>query len=434
MSEKQLVSFRSVQRLATSPHPGTGKASLEGTTIESPDDAALRARLSHALAELQKEQQGRSEGVMVSVQDDLASLLQSRLLEDPPPGPIEQIAAPRSGGVDVFEVKFDERDIFGWLGSLFTWVQGLRKEPWLPPPATPAPLGANGAARVALLGDWGTGLYGAPACAGSIAADTGGFDLVMHLGDVYYSGTETEARQRFLQFWPAVRAAHTPGGTAVSRTLNGNHEMYTGGAGYFKVMLQAFDQPSSCCAFETSHWLLVGLDSAYEDHDLTHDQVAWLDGLLARAEQNGQRVILFSHHQPFSLLDRQGPKLVGKVSRALSERRIFAWFWGHEHRCVLYDPHPLWGVRGRCIGHGGYPYFRDAVSNLPQGPGATWRRLSPANLVPGAIILDARNDYITGEEDKYGANGYVTLAFDGAKAHELVHAPDGAVLYDAPLV
>ena len=63
-----------------------------------------------------------------------------------------------------------------------------------------------------------------------------------------------------------------------------------------------------------------------------------------------------------------------------------------------------------------------------------WRRLAPANLVPGGLILDARNDYITGEEEKYGANGYVTLELDGGRAHETIHAPDGTVLHAAELV
>ena len=33
-------------------------------------------------------------------------------------------------------------------------------------------------------------------------------------------------------------------------------------------------------------------------------------------------------------------------------KKIFAWYWGHEHRCALYDQHPKWGVFGRCIGNG----------------------------------------------------------------------------------
>ena len=50
------------------------------------------------------------------------------------------------------------------------------------------------------------------------------------------------------------------------------------------------------------------------------------------------------------------------------------------------------------------------------------------NLVPGALILDAPNPYVVGEEEKYGANGYVTLEFDENRLNEMIHAPDGSVI------
>ena len=83
-------------------------------------------------------------------------------------------------------------------------------------------------------------------------------------------------------------------------------------------------------------------------------------------------------------------------ARLLSARRLFAWYWGHEHRCVLYDQHPAWGLHGRCIGHGGYPYFRDQLGHLPLADGTLWRRMESKNLVPGAVVLDAPNQYVDG--------------------------------------
>ena len=47
-------------------------------------------------------------------------------------------------------------------------------------------------ARIAVLGDWGTGLYGAPLVAKAIRGDVQGFQLLLHLGDVYYSGSANE--------------------------------------------------------------------------------------------------------------------------------------------------------------------------------------------------------------------------------------------------
>jgi hypothetical protein len=424
MAARRLASYRSFESFAeASVRPVTETPMPEGANEEPLDpatEAGLRAQLSDALMRLRAEQ--GEVGVMTSVQDQFASLLQSRLLEDPPDNP-QILRGVSDPGGPVEEVKYDERDIFGWLGSLFTWWKKIRPQPWQPPPPQPQQVGTGERLKVALVSDWGTGLYGAPVIARTMAAMSG-IDVAMHLGDVYYSGTMTEARERFLNVWPNL-----PG--AVSRTLNGNHEMYTGGEGYFKVMLPAFGQSSSCCAIQNNHFLLVGLDSAYVDHDLTADQVPWLEGLVAQA--GGRKVILFSHHQPYSLLDSQGPRLTAKISALLSGGRILAWYWGHEHRCVLYDKHPTWRLHGRCIGHGGYPHFRDTLSNLPAGPGSMWRRLPAAGLVPGALILDAPNQYIQGEEEKYGANGFVTLELDGSRAHEVVRAPDGTVLLENDL-
>jgi hypothetical protein len=102
-------------------------------------------------------------------------------------------------------------------------------------------------AIVAIAADWGTGMYGAPEIADSIRKQAASrkFDLLMHLGDVYYSGTLKEVQERFLDVWPA------DAGT-VSRTLNSNHEMYSGGFAYFDLALPALKQTSSYFALQNS--------------------------------------------------------------------------------------------------------------------------------------------------------------------------------------
>jgi hypothetical protein len=147
-----------------------------------------------------------------------------------------------------------------------------------------------------------------------------------------------------------------------------------------------------------------------------------------KAGTEPRKVVLFSHHQPYSLLNGQGPKLVRKLGALLAVRRLFAWYWGHEHDCVLYDEHPVWGVRGRCIGHSGYPYFRtkfgEGVRRLRGGGGYSWYRVEGKNLVPGAEVLDGPNKYLPGKTEKYGCQGYATLEFDGPHLTEVVHLPD----------
>ncbi|HEV3001204.1 MAG TPA: metallophosphoesterase [Solirubrobacteraceae bacterium] len=376
-------------------------------------DAALRAAFTDALDALEAEQ--RHEGILSSPRHQIASLLQTYAAENPPP-------QTQPTGL---EVKFDTRDLGGWIRSFFDWWRRLRPAKWRAPADEPERVGDGRKLRVGLLADWGTGMYGAPVCAKSLQ-DDGDYQLLMHLGDVYYSGTEHEVRENFLPFWPKI-----PG--AVTRCLNSNHEMYGGGWGLFNVAMPEFGQAASPCAVMTDDWLLVGLDTGYDDNDLAGDQGRWVEGLVGRAGE--RRVILFSHHQPFSLLSGQGPKLVSKLDRLLTGGRIFAWYWGHEHRCVLYDRHAAWNMHGRCIGHGGMPYFRDDVRErfLPEAGDERWLRLPGRNLVPGGLLLDTPNPYIQGHEDDYGPNGYMTLELDGPRLRELVHAPDGEILREQAL-
>ena len=420
--DNSIVTYRSFGRAFQSPERLVERSPFESAT-DPAEETEMRAELSVALTALEAETARQGPGVMAAVPNQLASLMQSRMLEEPPPGNPMLIGA-SSDTQSAMEVKYDEHDILGWVGSVFTWWRKIVPEPWRSAPETPTPIGNGRHLRLAMMADWGTGLYGAPVCARSIEADSRLFDLLLHLGDVYYSGTQSEVRTRFLDKWPKRPEA-------LNRACNANHEMYTGGEGYFRVLLPAFNQPASYFALQNDAWLLVGLDSAYEDHDLADDQAGWLARIVQAA--GDRRVVLFSHHQPFSLFDSQGPKLVTKLGALLAQKKIFAWYWGHEHRCVLYDAHPAWGMIGRCIGHGGYPYFRDNLSGLPTADGPMWRRMEAKNLVPGAIVLDAPNPYVEGEADKYGANGYVTLEFDDRRMNEVIHAPDGTVLRERQL-
>jgi hypothetical protein len=382
------------------------QANLEAVGDE--DTGELLAAMQNALPELQKEQE--TPGVMTASRDRTGSLLQTFVsIQAPPDGKVQ------SAGDGILEATFDSNDIVGWFGSFFTWWKKIVPHPWVTAKANPDPL--PNTANIALLSDWGTGLYGAPVCAKSIE-QAGGYDVVLHLGDVYYSGTESEIKSRFLDLWPKV-----PG--AINRGLNGNHEMYTGGKAYFDIALKAFDQPASYFALQNDHFLVACLDTAYDEHDLHGDQAKWLTDLVAAA--GDRKLVLFSHHQPYSLMDVQGPKLVEKLKNLLESKRIHAWYWGHEHHCVIYDAHPEWGLRGRCIGHSGFPEFRKKEwGDAPAAP--SWRRLDATADSPGGYVLDGRNDYIQGHETEYAPHGYVTLAFAGATMTEEIHQAGGSVI------
>ena len=123
--------------------------------------------------------------------------------------------------------------------------------------------------------------------------------------------------------------------------VNSNHEMYSGGFGYFKLALPAIGQKSSYLAFENKNWLFVVLDTAYVDHDMDNEQVAWLNLVLKQSrEANGgvaKKLVLFSHQQPYSRLDSQGPRLQNALRHLLTAQG--------DHRVVLGPRAPVRDLR-----------------------------------------------------------------------------------------
>jgi hypothetical protein len=415
---KAVITYREIENALTE---GTMNEAISrlGEAAETPAQRdRFLADFAQALRLIELEEERVDPELLTVPRDRLASLTLSSLAEEPPEG--SSFVELATGGA---EVVFSDRDILGWLRSLFAWVGQLRPHPIVRPSGT-RPARIPNQARAALLGDWGTGLYGAVPCAESLSQDRGHFDLLMHLGDVYYSGTKREVQERFLNVWPYREGA-------INRSINSNHEMYSGGYAYFEKTLPEFGQQSSYFALQNDHWLLVGLDVAYIDHDIDDAQLEWLEQAIAAA--GDRKVLFFSHHQLFSRFDDQGPRLAAKLGGLLRSGRIFAWYWGHEHRCVLYEPDPRYGgLLGRCLGHGGMPYTRRTVANIPRDHTvgqSIWRRFETKNMVPGGLVLDGPNPYIQGHEAEYGPHGYMTLEFQDEHLVEVVHTPTGEEIY-----
>jgi hypothetical protein len=368
--------------------------------------------------------------ILHTPQNDVASRLQSLLLTRATEAgqvgslqPAQVVKTPEgeSFAPGVLFVKFDDADLAGWLRMAPELIFKPTKAKWVTPSDTPETIPDD--ARIAVFGDWGTGLYGAPAIAHTISS-LDRCDVVLHAGDTYYSGEANEVHSRLVGDWPK-----RPAGT-LKRSLNGNHEMYSGGSGYFQALSDFFQQPASCFAMQNSNWILIGLDTAYVDFDLDKDQVAWLTRIVNAAGK--RKLILFSHHQPFSQLDDQGPKLQVALADLLKQQRIHAWYWGHEHRLVIYDPHPIWGFKGRCIGHGGFPQFRD---DLPHAGGSVyqWLELPPQPFAPQARLLDGPNFWITQAPEQFSPHGYVFLEFDGDTASEIYRLPNNIGILKAEI-
>jgi calcineurin-like phosphoesterase family protein len=404
----------------------------EAAARNSPmEHAEAMAMTGAILRELQKAEAAQgTDRVMVTAQHGPASRLQS-LIASGEAGELLLQPMPAGG----LEAQFDTGDWLGWATVAWAKIKHLHKEPMRKPASTrPQPLAARG--RIGIVGDWGTGLYGAPRIADAIRADRDPFLMLMHLGDTYYAGTKREIKDRFLDVWPMRREA-------THRALNSNHDMYSGGEHYFKDVLPAFDQNASYFAHQNEHWTLIGLDVAYKDHDIDDEQVDWVAQVLGQSAN--RKVVLFSHHQLFSGYDSQGAKLRAHpgFARILDSGRIFAWYWGHEHRCAIYqEPDASSGLLGRCIGHGGMPQGRAKTRNLPKAVGqdkADWRQAparveaNGARIAPPFLVLEGRNPHIPGEEDDFTPHGYAVLTLDGPHLVEQVMDTEGQVVYERVL-
>ena len=423
-ADQRIVTLASLQ-------PRTSTAESETEPAEpveplSPKDQLNLARYQQVRARLREVTKTAGGGVVVTVQDQEASLVQSVLAE------IGTETRPAESGGEELQFATGGPDVDPrWLSVLYEKVAHLLDKHPMVRPATPEPETLSGNFRLAMAADWATGLYGAPVIAktmSTMGADRP-FDLLMHLGDVYYSGTPAEVDERFLRCWPN-------GAGVRNRALNGNHDMYAGGHGYFDQILQAFSQNGSYFALQNEHWLLVGLDTAYEDHAMDGTQVAWLNLVIEQAGGD-RKVVLFSHHQPFSRLSSQGPKLQDALRHHLEAGTITAWYWGHEHQCVIYDKHESWGMYGRCLGNGGVPEPRpNTVTNAELDPAhhgvgeLVWRRLSATVNAPGSIVLDGPNRDMKkpSHQRRFGPHGFMTLTFEGPALFERVHLSDGTEL------
>jgi 3',5'-cyclic AMP phosphodiesterase CpdA len=244
-------------------------------------------------------------------------------------------------------------------------------------------------ATVVLYSDWGTGQETARRVMRQIALQRP--THAIHLGDVYYSGTEKEVQRRFLDI---IDAEGPPAASCVHLALNSNHEMYSGGHAYFQLTLKGrFGQEASYFSLRNAHWQVIGLDSGYEDHGLKDPQRDWLSAQLG---VRGPKNILLTHHQLFSPYEsRAFDRTLHRKTDALLGG-VFAWFWGHEHKAIVFGKHR--GIHARCVGHGAIP------ERVPYGS----RKFTDVPIV----AMDERPG-----PDGDNMHGFAVLRFDGSHLH-----------------
>ena len=232
-----------------------------------------------------------------------------------------------------------------------------------------------GDAKVGLIGDWGTGMDDAGILLERLLSDHSPAVLI-HLGDIYYSGTPFEAQHNFGAVLDRVRAdLHLSNTDLRVYTLPGNHDYYSGGIGFYRL-IDSLNQGGSgqtasyfCLRTSDGSVQFLGMDTGFYDRDpgvgFDADRVApkihdsELEWLLDKINGFPGKTILFSHHQLFSshsALNGLNSGRVPYLNQALLDAfrpsfdRIAAWFWGHEHSLMIFEDGQFGLKKGRLIG------------------------------------------------------------------------------------
>jgi hypothetical protein len=254
---------------------------------------------------------------------------------------------------------------------------------------------------IAVAGDWGTGNASSLKIAKIMAQRKP--EISIHLGDVYYAGTENEERLNLIGPWPQ--------GSLGSYTLNSNHEMYSGGHGLFEVALKApvFQRQRGLSYFALEHAraMIIGVDTAYagsrmdlyQTGCIQESQLPWLKATAMKARSTGKRIILMTHHHGVDLAGAAQTDYLNSVLAALGGGPDW-WFWGHVHAGASFTPKEIDGrpMRARCLGHGGIPY-----APIASNPALDW------------IETDLAHDP---DDPDRGRNGCVVLTLDAQGMRE----------------
>lgn len=302
--------------------------------------------------------------------------------------------------------KYSTADTKGWLQCAVVYAS---YEPFRStfyynaPPSASSDFGViewkipNGA-KIGIIGDWGTMMPDAKGLFEAMLSQ--GVDLVIHLGDIYYSGTNTESRS-FIQ---CIKDAMTETGVSVPFfSIPGNHEYYAWGDGFFNHVLPNLNtwlNPSTygstcqqeasffCLKSEDGRWQFLGMDTGHNSVSaaqiakaaigsenaptLRDDEIAWHQDKMDKFSGN---TILLSHHQLFTAnvdIDHADgyPDMPGTNLSLLDVfqkyfDKVGAWFWGHEHNMMIFKKGILNMNMGRLLGSSAY---EETVGEDPYKP------------------------------------------------------------------
>ncbi len=238
-------------------------------------------------------------------------------------------------------------------------------------------------AKVGLIGDWGTGMDDAVALLSDLVRKEP--DAIIHLGDIYYAGTDHQAQQAFLRIFDQVFETLRPGRPRIPVfNMAGNHDYYARGTGFYLTLDQVnqalgakYTQPASffCLRTADKSWQILGADTGVNDHTwsdaispwfkgpgLVDSEAAWHRDKLSDDPKNPAKTLLLSHHQFYSQNGvgsefTPGVYINEKLRAIFSPyfpNKIAAWMWGHEHAFGMYENGLLGLQRGRLVGCSAY--------------------------------------------------------------------------------
>jgi hypothetical protein len=338
------------------------------------------------------------------------------------------------GGGEIWGTgKYEGLDT-GWLEALAEWLENL-SQPKGPFNSSPTVVNIPDDVQIALAGDWGTGDWRTktnPSPSTRVCDQIKVLNphLTIHLGDVYYAGTDEEEQHILVKSWPP--------GVLGSFALNSNHEMYSGGGPYFTAIGKPpFEKQGPCSYFalENANWIIVGLDSAYfaDEWSLYREGSLFragegtvqLDFLKAQVAKK-KKIILLTHHNGVVEDGSSTTPLWNQVMSAFPQGKGPAyWYWGHMHAGVAYSAQNVGtsAIQCRCCGHGALPC--GPASTLQHNPKVVWHECRSAGdpdisdrVLNGFALISLQGQTMT--EKFYDENGHI--AWPPSTAAELVHA------------
>lgn len=320
--------------------------------------------------------------------------------------PVETFKQVLSSGEILGTGKYEVLDIH-WLEAVIVFLRYYFRQRDFPTPGVW--MTVPNQFRLAVLGDWGGGVWAGNNVATAIAdtvRNTLQPDITLHLGDVYYAGETNDEQNYLVDLWPT--------GALANVTLNSNHEMYPKGEGYFDIALRnalfEVQQGKSYFALENDHWILVGLDTAFFASATDLYMSGAIDGtqenFLAQVAAKGKPVVVFSHHNPLDITGTDTNALWDQVIGILGGSLRY-WYWGHLHAGAVYSA--MAGVNGRVVGHGVIPWGDASALADHCGGSVQWYENTPPPVADGPRVQ----------------NGFALLSFSGTTLEEGFYGEDG---------